>query len=201
MTKIRFGAALMAAVISTPVVAQTTGPTFNAPYRAFERHEFGATMAFPDGGGTQLEGEYRFGHGTYDIGLRGGAFFPGGGASSQVTLGVIARNRVLTHSESFPLDGAIVFGGGVHANGGTFWNFPVGLSLGRRLDVEGSQVSIVPYAEPAGFLTHDAVNGTDLQIGVGFGADFRLSALFDARVSIGVGDGPKGVSVSAVWVH
>ena len=33
--------------------AQATGmPSFNAPYRAFQRSELGAVFSFPDGGGT-----------------------------------------------------------------------------------------------------------------------------------------------------
>ncbi len=35
---------------------------------------------------------------------------------------------------------------------------------------------------------------------LGIGADFRLSRVFDARVSAGLGD-LKGVSIGAVWVH
>ena len=182
------------------VTAQTTGPSFNAPYRAFAQHEFGATMAFPDGGGTQIEGQYRFGQRTFDIGLRGGVLFPGGAADEVVVAGVEARNRVLTHNESFPLDGALVFGAGVASGNGTAWNFPIGLSLGRRLDVEGSQVSIVPYVQPTGFLTVSSGN-SDFDVGIGLGADFRLSAVFDARVSVGLGNGPEGIAISAVWVR
>jgi hypothetical protein len=39
-----------------------------------------------------------------------------------------------------------------------------------------------------------------LHFAFGLGADFRLSRLFDARVSVGLGD-IEGISVSAVWVH
>lgn len=197
------GVAVAALVVSAPALAQTTGPSFNAPYRAFTSHEFGGTLAFPDGGGTQVEAQYRFGKRTFDIGMRGGVFFPGGGADEVFVVGIEARNRVITHSVSFPLDGAIVFGGGALFDGSTFWNFPVGLSLGRRLNLEGSEVSIVPYVQPTGFLTHTTAGAgsTDFDIGVGIGADFRLSALFDARVSIGLGNGPEGVAISAVWVR
>ena len=37
--------------------AQATGtPSFNAPYRAFERSEVGVVISFPDGGSTAFEG-------------------------------------------------------------------------------------------------------------------------------------------------
>jgi len=76
---------------------------------------------------------------------------------------------------------------------------PVGLSLGRRIDPQGSTVSIVPYVQPTGTLV--AGNGTsDFLFTLGLGADFRLSPRFDARISAGLGD-LEGVSLSAVWVH
>lgn len=193
-------AALAAFSIALPVAAQVTGPSFNAPYRAFVSHELGVSMAFPQGGGTQVEGQYRFGKRTFDIGLRGGVLFAGGGGGETLVAGIVARNRVLTHTESFPLDGAIVFGAGVASNNGTFWRFPIGLSLGRRLNLEGSEISIVPYVQPTGFLVTGGGN-SDFLLGVGLGADFRLSAVFDARISVGLGDGPEGLSISAVWVR
>src|ERR1043166_4500242 len=55
--------------------AQATGmPSFNAPYRAFQRSELGAVFSFPDGGGTGFEGAYRYASGTLDVGLRRGHF-------------------------------------------------------------------------------------------------------------------------------
>ena len=40
--------------------AQSTGlPSFNAPYRAFQRSEFGGVLSFPNPGGTAFEGAYR----------------------------------------------------------------------------------------------------------------------------------------------
>src|SRR5690349_14559099 len=93
--------------------AQSTGmPSFNAPYRAFQRSEFGGVLSFPDGGGTGFEGVYRYASGKFDIGLRGGFFSPGGGASTAALAGVEARERVITHTIDFPLDGALVVGVG-----------------------------------------------------------------------------------------
>lgn len=196
------------AVASLASAQATRTPSFNAPYRAFNQHEFGGTISFITGGGldaTALEGQYRFGYRSFDIGARGGLLLRDDPAENSVILGIEARTRVITHTESFPLDGAIIFGAGLDIDGGTSLILPIGLSLGRRLDVRDSKVSIVPYVQPTGFL----VNGrnpagnrdTDFDIGIGIGADFRLSELFDARISVGIGDGPKGVSISAVWVR
>lgn len=191
---------LAALVLPVAAQAQATGTmSFNAPYRAFARHEFGATLTFPDGGDFSLEGQFRFGYRTWDIGFRGGFLDPGGLADKVVLVGVEGRNRVLTHSEDFPVDGALVVGvGGNFVSGNSALVVPAGLSLGRRLDVEGSNVSIVPYVQPTVFLISDG--GTDLFFSFGFGGDFRLSRVLDARVSIGLGD-LQGIGISAVWVH
>jgi hypothetical protein len=54
--------------------------------------------------------------------------------------------------------------------------------------------------QPTGFLVSGG-GDTDFLFGFGFGGDFRLSRAFDARISVGVGDGPEGVSISAVWLR
>jgi len=183
------------------VAAQSTGmPAFNAPYRAFEKHEFGGTLSFPEGGGFAAEGLYGFGTGKFDFGVRGGFWNPDGG-DTRILAGVRLRQRVLEHTESFPLDGAVVFGlGGQFVENFSTLVVPVGLSLGRRLDVEDSQVSIVPYVQPTAFLTAGSNQDTELHFAFGLGADFRLSRLFDARVSVGLGD-IEGISISAVWLR
>lgn len=183
------------------LLAQATGmPSYNAPYRAFTRSEFGAVLSFPDGGGTAFEGAYRMASGKFDLGFRGGIFSPGGGANSQLLLGAEARQRVVTHTEDFPLDGALILGiGGQFASGNAALIIPVGLSLGRRVEPKDSKISIVPYVQPTGFLV--AGGGTsDFLFALGLGADFRLSPKFDARISAGLGD-LEGVSLGFVWVH
>ena len=194
------------AMVPMAVHAQATGtPSFNAPYRAFAQSEFGGVISFPSGGGingTAIEGMYRFAFKEYDVGLRGGAYFPGSGFSNQVLVGAEGRGRVITHNEQFPLDGAVIVGiGGRFVSGANTLIIPGGLSLGRRLDVEGSQVSIVPYVQPTAFLISGSGN-TNIKFDLGVGGDFRLSKVFDARVSIGIGDAAvQGFSLAAVWVH
>jgi hypothetical protein len=183
---------------STALDAQSTGmPNFNAPHRAFARHEFGGTLSFPEGDLTGIEGQYRFGYRNWDVGVRGGMLDTPGDA--QVLLGATGRVRVVTHTEQFPLDGAVIVGGGTQG----FDNFiiPIGLSLGRRLELEDSPISIIPYAQPTLWLVFDEFDANDTVVfGLGLGADFRLSNTFDVRASFGVGD-VEGFSVSAVWVR
>lgn len=189
--------------VAGQAAAQATGtPSFNAPYRAFTQSEFGGAVSFPKGGGTGLEGMYRFAFQQFDVGVRGGAFFPGSGFSNVFLIGAEGRERVISHTEQFPLDGAVVLGiGGRFVSGASALIVPAGLSLGRRLDVQGSQVSIVPYVQPTAFLISGS-GSTNLRFDLGLGGDFRLSKVFDARVSVGVGDAAvEGFSLAAVWVH
>lgn len=199
---------VLLSLFAAPLAAQATGtPSFHAPYRAFAQHEFGGTLSFPEGGGFALEGQYRFGYRQFDIGLRGGFFdSDAAGVDTQILLGTEARMRVITHTEDFPLDGSLNFGvGGILVEGASRLIIPGGLSLGRRLDVEGSQVSIIPFVQPTLWMAFgDNVGGVgddfEVLFGFGLGADFRLSRAFDARVSVGLGD-VEGVSISAVWVR
>ena len=177
--------------LAATVRAQVTEmPSYNAPYRAFQRSELGGVVSFPDGGGTAFEGVYRYASGTLDIGLRGGFFAPGNNLNTALLLGVEARERVITHTVDFPLDGAIVFGlGSELVSHASSFNIPVGLSLGRRIDPQGSNVSIVPYLQPTlAFIAGD--RPSELIFALGLGADFRLSRVLDARVSGADGVGP-----------
>jgi hypothetical protein len=188
-------------LVATGAAAQATGlPSFNAPYRAFRRSELGLVLTFPNGGGTAFEGAYRMSSGKFDLGFRGGIFDPGGAGDATLLVGAEARQRVVTHTEDFPLDGALILGiGGAFVSGNSAVFVPVGLSLGRRVAPKDSKISIVPYVQPTGLLI--AGNGSsDFFFALGLGADFRLSPRFDARISAGLGD-VEGVSLSAVWVH
>jgi hypothetical protein len=174
-------------------------PSFLAPYRAFQRSEFGAVLSFPNGSGTAVEGVYRYASGAFDVGFRGGMWDPGSSSKTELLIGVEGRERVITHSESFPLDGAVVFGAGgalVSSNSEMF--IPVGLSLGRHVEPSNSSVTFVPYVQPTGTLV--VASQTDLKFTFGLGVDVHFSRSFDARVSAGVGD-LDGVSLAAVWVH
>ena len=190
----------MLVVLSAPAAAQTTGtPSFNAPYRAFTRSEFGGTLSFPNGGGVGIEGQYRFGYQKFDLGFRGGLINPDAG-DAYLILGAEGRSRMITHTENFPLDGALVVGlVGAFRSGASQAIISTGLSLGRRIEPQNSQVSIIPYAEPVLFITSGGGN-TEVNFALGVGGDFRLSRVFDVRASIGFGD-IEGIAFSAVWVH
>jgi hypothetical protein len=188
--------------MGTAARAQATGTTtFNAPYRAFTRSEIGVLLSFPNGGGTGVEGAYRMANGSFDIGFKAGFLNAPGPGPAVLLLGAEARERVITHTVDFPLDGAVVVGmGGNFVSGRSALLVPVGLSLGRRVDPQGSTVSIVPYVQPTLFLIAGNNVTNHVQFALGLGGDFRLSRVFDARISAGLGD-IEGVSIGAVWVH
>ena len=202
MTRYRCAATLSLLVggATLDLSAQATGTTtFNAPYRAFTRSEFGVLVSFPNGGGTAFEGQYRVASGRLDIGFKGGVLDASGAGDAVLLLGAEARERVLSHNQDFPLDGAVVFGAGANlVSGNSVLILPLGLSLGRRIATE-SGVSIVPYVQPSLFiLAGDTPSHT--QFALGLGVDFRFTPRFDARLSAGLGD-VEGVSLGAVWVH
>jgi hypothetical protein len=193
-------AALALALASggSEVAAQTSfTPSYNAPYRAFDRHEFGGTLSFPSGpADLGLEGQFRFAQGRWDVGVRGGIIDYDGG--SDVVLGVEGRLRVLDHTENeFPLDGAFLLGVGTVEFDG--WIVPMaGLSLGRRVDLE--DFSFIAYGQPTLFVLAGN-NDTDVEFGLGLGADFRIGDALDLRTSVGIADVAEGVAFSLVWVR
>src|SRR5438046_9985889 len=104
---------------SARAAAQATGTTtFNAPYRAFVRSEIGVSLSFPNGGGTALEGAYRIASHGFGLGFKAGFFTPSGAGDTELLLGAEARQRVITHTIDFPLDGAVIVrAGGSFARG------------------------------------------------------------------------------------
>lgn len=196
----RLLAFLFVSSLVTNAFAQSTGmPRFQAPYRAFEQTEFGAALSFPDGADFGLEGQYSFAYEAFDVGFRTG-FVEGGDTS--FLLGAEGRLRVIDHESSdFPLDGAVVAGFGTIDFDA--WLLPVGISLGRRVEIEG--LEFVFYGQPTLFFTvldSPTGNETDLDFNLGLGADVKVTDSIDVRTSFAFLDAPAdGLSVAVVWVH
>lgn len=186
------------AIASAPAAAQETGtPVFKSPYRTFNTSEVG--VAFSDGEGYNwaLEGFYGYGRGPWDIGLRAGF----ADATNGIFLvGVDARTRVLNSTESFPLDGALTLGiGGQFADGGSALLIPIGLSLGRRILLEGSETTFTPYVHPV-FRPVLSDGPDDSEFVLGLGVDIKFSPRFDVRVAGALGDG-EGVSIGLAFIR
>jgi hypothetical protein len=189
---------VLAVLSCAPAVAQETGtPVYSAPYRAFTRHELGISLSSPPHADIGLEGFYGFASGRNDWNLRLGYLDRESG--SAVVAGAGFRSRLLTHSDDFPLDGALTVGVGATFNGGTVVRVPVGFSLGRRFNNRSSGISFVPYLQPVLLPTFGS-DESDFGVALGLGLDMRLGKSFDLRVSGGFGD-LEGFAVTAAWVR
>jgi opacity protein-like surface antigen len=186
---------------AAPAVAQETGtPIFKAPYRAFESHEFGGSLSDPgEGMDFALEGFYRYGKGQHDFSVRGG-FADAAGDDTIFLIGGDFRTQVLSYSESFPLDGSLTLGlGGLFGEGDDVFLLPIGISLGRRFDVEGSSTTFVPYVHP-NIVPVFGGGDDDVEFTLGLGVDIRFSERWAVRASGGLGD-IEGVGISLAYVR
>jgi len=182
-----------------PLSAQSTGtPVFAAPYRAFSLSEIGLSFSDP-GFGFALEGSYRIGFGSrIDGGVRAG-FADGSGGNAAVLLGVDGRARVLDHTEAFPLDGSFTFGFGLNSSdGNTVALLPIGFTMGRRILIEGSSTSFVPYVHPVLTPLFGDADGVDFSLG--FGVDVRITPRLDLRFSAAIGD-RDGIGLTASFLR
>jgi opacity protein-like surface antigen len=193
--------ALLAGATGTSWAQETGTPIFKAPYRAFTNHEFGASISDPgEGVSLALEGFYRYGRGANDFSLRGGFADLNGSGGTRVLLGGDFRTQVLSYSESFPLDGSLTLGLGANVgDGDDAYYIPVGISLGRRFDLEGSNTTFVPYAHPVIVPTFGG-GDSKVNFALGLGVDIRFSEQWAIRASGGLGD-IEGVGVSVAYIH
>ena len=180
--------------------AQETGtPIFKAPYRAFDNHEFGASVSDPAAGDIAVEGFYRYGRGANDFSIRGG-FADSDGDATAFLIGGNFRTQILNYSDAFPMDGALTLGlGAIFFEGDDRFLIPVGISLGRRFDVENSSTTFVPYVHPVivpSFLGDDS----DVEFALGLGVDVRFSERLSLRASGGLGD-IDGVGLSLAYIR
>ena len=207
-----YGGIFVAAVVAlsvTNLAAQETGtPIFKAPYRSFTSHEFGAALSDPGSGvDYALEGFYRYGSGGWDISVRGGwehlANQVNGVATPCCTrylVGGDIRTQVLKYSESVPLDGALTLGFGANVGSGVdAYYIPIGISVGRRFELENSKTTFVPFAHPVLIPTFGG-GDSHIDFALGLGVDVRFSQSLALRASGGIGD-VDGVGISLAYIH
>ena len=195
--------AVVVAVSADGLAAQETGtPMFKAPYRAFTSNEFGVAFSDPGKGVSfALEGFYGYGRGSNDFGIRLGFADPEGAGDTRILLGGDFRARVLSYSESFPLDGALTVGAGINlGDGDDLIYLPLGITLGRRFELEGSKTTFTPYVHPTLLPVLGAAGGDDVGFALGLGVDLRFSPRWGVRVSGGVDD-LEGVGIALTYVQ
>ena len=194
-------AAAMALAGSSVTAQELFTPMYKAPYRAFTNYELGVGFSQPTGADYALEGFYGLGRGRNDFGV-GVAYINYCCGESAVSVGGNFRTRVLQSSQDFPLDGALTLGlGGLFGNGNSLFTVPVGLTVGRRVELEGSNTSFVPYLMPTMVPTFG--NGDSrVAFDLGLGVDVRLTRSLDVRVSGALGDADRrGIGVAVAFVH
>lgn len=192
--------ALLAALVAEAAPAQTLGlPTFKSPYRAFKRTELAGYISDPgDPYSIALQGEYRMAQPKWDWGLTAAFADAKGSGDGTFGVGIDARYPVSKHSEQFPLDASLTGGfGALFSGGNSGFLLPVGVTLGRQVLLENSNVSFTPYVHPVLAPTFgDLVD--DVQFGLGVGVDIALTRTFDVRVSGALGD-YDGVAIGMAW--
>ena len=186
-------------VLAVGARAQSTGtPVFLSPHRLFTTYEVGGSFSDPGFGGWALEGFYRHGFKKFDIGIRAG-LADSDNTETTFLIGGDFRMPLVANSKSFPLDGALILGlGGNLGDPGDVGYVPIGFSLGRRLLLENSQTSFVPYVEPV--MTPTFGDQSDLLWTLGLGVDMQFSTHFGVKVSGAFGD-LDGISISASYLH
>ena len=187
----------MSVLAAEGVSAQATGtPTFFAPTRGFGDTEVGLSVSGGRGsGGIGVEGRFGFLLNRADISLRAGYVDNGGGGSGSFVAGAEARIPVIGHDRPLPLDGALIFGLG-HSfsdpGGETF--VPLGLSLGRRVVLDGQDLQLTPYVQPTVIFKRDSA------FGFGLGLDVHIQGVPDIRLNWAFGD-LKGFAFSLFWAR
>lgn len=193
--------ALLAGAAGRSAAQETGTPIFKAPYRAFTSHEFGVSLSDPgEGISLALEGFYRYGKDANDFSIRGGFADLNGSGGTRLLLGGDFRTQVLSYSESFPLDGSLTLGVGANVGDGPdAYYIPVGISLGRRFELEGSNTTFVPYAHPVIVPTFGG-GDSHVNFALGLGVDIRFSESWAVRASGGIGD-IDGVGISVAYIR
>lgn len=190
-----FWGALTTVVLASGSSAQATGtPTFFAPTRAFGASEVGASTSFIGSGAFAVEGRFGAALNRSDLSFRIG-YVEGGGGSGNFALGAEARVPVIGHSDSFPLDGGFVLGvGHIFTSGGGQTLVPFGLSLGRRVRLDGNALRLTPYVQPTIIFTDNSL------FALGVGVDIGIQNMPEIRVNAAGGD-MDGFSISLFWAR
>ena len=193
--------ALLAGVAGTSAAQETGTPIFKAPYRAFNTHELGASFSDPgEGVSFALEGFYRYGRGDNDFSVRGGFADLNGSGGTRILLGGDFRTQVLSYSEDIPVDGSLTVGFGANVGDGPdAYYVPVGISVGRRFDLENSNTTFVPYVHPV-IVPRFGGGDSDVDFALGLGVDVRFSDEWAVRASGGIGD-IEGVGNSLTYLR
>jgi hypothetical protein len=193
--RIPFNVLFISVLAAEALSAQATRtPTFFAPIRGFADTEAGVSVSGAGGSGVLgVEGRYGFSLSNSDISLRAGYVDGGDAGSGNFVAGAEARVPVIGHNRSFPLDGAFIVGlGHSFSDVGGETYVPLGLSLGRRIVLDGNDLQLTPYVQPTVIFQNDSA------FGFGLGVDIHVRGAPDIRLNWATGD-LDGFAVSLFW--
>ena len=175
-----FVALAAAMVMAAPARAQVFTPTFQSTERS---NDIGLYLS--DGpGDLAVEGIWRRGLGTGDLGLRAGFADLSSGA---LILGADWRQPLALGTQ--PVDVALTFGGQAVLGDVDGIGGQVGLVFGHTFVEEGLHVT--PYVHPRVALVSAVGDDSDAKLDVlaDLGADFRFAPNLVLRVGVNLGDG------------
>lgn len=181
-------AALMAAV---PAAAQVFTPMFQSTRRGSD-----VGLYLSDGPGQlAVEGIWRRGFGTGDLGLRGGFADVGNG---DVLLGADWRQPL--ELGTAPVDLILSLGAQGAFGDVSGFGFEAGVGLGHTF--VQPEVTITPYIQPRVGVVSRLSDNSDSHLGVmaDLGADFDFAPNLSVRLGVRLGDGADW-GVGLAWRH
>jgi hypothetical protein len=137
--------------------------------------------------------------GSLNLGLRLG-FIDYDAPDDAITVGAETWGPIVSAGPEFPLDVSWTLGLGAGFNGGTLFEVPFGVSMGRTLDA--GTIPIQVYGHPRLALVHfssDQFDDTDLDVLFDLGADFHLSPDWKLRVGATFGDPDEAFGVGLAY--
>lgn len=171
-------------------------PTFMGPRPG---SDLGIYLIDSDLGDIGLQGIWRTSEGT-NLGLRLGFLDTPG--DEVLSLGVETWGDIAVQDADFPLDLSWTAGAGAWVNGSTVVGVPLGVSIGRTIQVEDSDVSFQVYGHPRlGIVFYEnAADDLELDLGATFdiGADVHLGSGLAIEVAASLGDF-DAVGIGLAW--
>jgi hypothetical protein len=151
--------------------------------------DIGVYLVDGEGSSFGLHGLWRT-DASPNLGLRLGYLDTAG--DDIILFGVETWGDVVLESTDFPLDLTWTFGAGAWVNGSTTVSVPVGLSIGKTLDLEDSPIALQVYGHPRLALVmfeHPVTNDLELDLEGQFdlGTDILLSPDLTLRVAASLG--------------
>jgi hypothetical protein len=201
--RVAFGMILLAA--AAPAGAQLGYPSFQQPRIVSREFNFAVADA-DDGPGDLTPLVFQWREGTTSRSQLSADFgiadpdFPD--SDLFIIIGGQYGRELARSRPDMPLD--LLLTAGVFTEFGndiTLISIPVGLSVGHRFPLEGTQMAITPYAHPRVSIDHiesDPVDDTEVNINFDLGGNLEITPQIAIRLSATLGDA-ESLGISLAW--